>query len=100
MDLAVGVAGHHDGLGADPRAQEIPGLRHLGVVADIDPAPRENPLHFEVEDRRVLEDFPVDPVVGHQPGQIAVLRHVALPMSARRDSAVSPGTVQPPPSSR
>ena len=79
VDLAVGMAGHDDRLGADPRAQEVAGLGHLGGVADIDPAAREDALHLEREDRLVPEDVAVDAGPGHQPGQIAVLRHVALP---------------------
>ena len=95
VNLAVGVTGHDDRLDADPGAHEVARRRHLRGMADIDPAAREDPLHFQIEDRLVLENLAVDPGIRDQPGQIAVRQHVALRMSARRDLAASAGTVQP-----
>src|SRR5262245_59917215 len=49
FDAAVGVADHEHRPNANGRAEIIARVRHLAVMADIDPGVAEHVLHFERE---------------------------------------------------
>src|SRR3569832_653205 len=49
LHRVVGVAHHQDGLKADRRAEIVARVRHLAVVADINPGVGEEMLHLELE---------------------------------------------------
>ncbi len=66
LHLAVGMAHHDDGLRTDGRRIEIALVRHLAVVADIDPGVGEEMLHLELEQFLVDEDVAMDFRLAHE----------------------------------
>ncbi len=60
MHGAVAVAHHQDRRGADGGAEIVALVRHLAVVADIDPGVGEQVLHLELEHLLVEIDVAMD----------------------------------------
>ncbi len=66
VDLAVLVPDQDDRIAADIACHEIADLRHLAFVPDINERAPEDALHFEVEDRGVLEHAAMNPIVADE----------------------------------
>ena len=64
--LAIGMAHADDRLAPNESGEEVPRLRDLAIVADIDPGPLEDALHLQLEHLGVDEDPPVYPVVQNE----------------------------------
>src|SRR5260221_3542853 len=79
MHGAVAVPAHDDGLPAERRRDVVAGLRHLAVVADIDPGPPEDPRHLELEQLGIDIDVAVNAFRFDQlADRRAVVRHCYL----------------------
>ncbi len=84
VDLAVAVPRQHDRMLADPRGDEVAGLRHLAFVADIDPASTEDLVHLQVEHFRVEVERTVHPVAVDQgPDRLRIQSHGLPPKSEK-----------------
>ncbi|MCY1559419.1 hypothetical protein D9M68_964590 [compost metagenome] len=75
----VAVAHHHHGLVADRGGDVVAGVRHLAVVADVDPGVGVQAFHFQVEQFLVDEQVFVHLGVAQQGtngvGVVAVFGH-------------------------
>src|SRR5215469_287736 len=60
LDAAVFLPHHQHIVAAHDRLEEIAGLGNLRFVAEKQPGPRKDPLHLELEDRRIAIDTAVD----------------------------------------
>ncbi|MNJ70546.1 hypothetical protein D3C77_670170 [compost metagenome] len=73
------MANHHHGLVADGGGDVVAVVRHLAVVADVDPGVGVQALHFQVEqflvDEQVLVDFRVAQQGADGVGVVAVFGH-------------------------
>ena len=90
MHRAVVVPRHQHRLRADRGGEVVAGVRHLGVVADIDPGVGEQALHLQREDVGISVDVAVDLGIAHQGAQgggIVAVAHAAV-LSSRKESTV------------
>ena len=68
LDAILGVTNHDDGLRADRRGVIVADLRHLALVADIDPGIGEEMFHLELEQLLVEIEIAMDLGLAHERG--------------------------------